>query len=87
LYNKFENVRFLSFHDLNPHTVRHVLLASHNLNSVRMKEGNNISQRNDNQWRIEGGGVWEFKPPTPEITNALQNRAKLNPIVRTVKNC
>ena len=23
----------------------------------------------------------------PEVTNALQNRAKLNPIVKTVKNC
>jgi len=33
----------------------------------------------------EGGGG--FKPPNPEITKALQNRAKLNPIVKTVKNC
>jgi len=33
------------------------------------------------------GGVEEFKPPPPEIPNALQNRAKLNPIVKTVKNC
>jgi len=32
-----------------------------------------------------GGG---FKPPpTPEIPKALQNRAKVNPIVKTVKNC
>ena len=27
------------------------------------------------------------QPPPPEITKALQNRAKLNPIVKTVKNC
>jgi hypothetical protein len=25
-------------------------------------------------------------PPSPEIPKALQNRAKLNPIVKTVKN-
>jgi len=36
------------------------------------------------QWRTEGG-VGVFKPP-PEIPKALQNRAKLNPIVKTVKN-
>jgi len=36
------------------------------------------------QWRIEGGlGV---QPPS-EIAKALQNRAKSNPIVKTVKNC
>jgi len=38
------------------------------------------------QWRTEGGfGV--FKPPPAEIPKALQNRAKFNPIVKTVKNC
>jgi len=38
------------------------------------------------QWRTEGdfGG---FKPPPPEIPKTPQNRAKLNPIVKTVKNC
>ena len=30
-------------------------------------------------------GGWVFNPP--EIPKALQNRAKLNPIVKTVKNC
>ena len=36
------------------------------------------------QWRTEGG----FKPPfPPEIPKALKNRAKLNSIVKTVKNC
>ena len=33
-----------------------------------------------------GGGVGVFKPP-PEILMALQNRAKIKPIVKTVKNC
>ena len=37
------------------------------------------------QWCTEGVGVGVFKPP--EIPKALQNRAKLNPIVKTVKNC
>ena len=36
------------------------------------------------QWRTEGVGVQP--PPPPEIPKALQNRAKLNPIVKTVKN-
>ena len=33
-----------------------------------------------------GGGLGVFKPPPPEIPKALQNRAKFNPIVKTVKN-
>ena len=37
------------------------------------------------QWRTEGG-FGKFKPPPPEIHKALQNRAKLSPIVKTVKN-
>jgi len=37
------------------------------------------------QWRTEGGGG--FKPPLPENPKAFQNRAKLNPRVKTVKNC
>ena len=37
------------------------------------------------QWRTEGG-IWGVQPP-PEILKALENRAKLNPIVKTVKNC
>jgi hypothetical protein len=40
-------------------------------------------QLNTTQWRTEGVGV--FTPP--EILKALQNRAKLNPIVQNVKNC
>ena len=38
------------------------------------------------QWRTEGEGLGVQTPP-PEILKALQNRAKLNPIVKTVKNC
>jgi len=35
-----------------------------------------------------GKGVGGSNPsPPPEIPKALQNRAKLNPIVKTVKNC
>ena len=34
------------------------------------------------QWRTEG----VFNPLTPEIPKALQNSAKLNPILKTVKN-
>ena len=37
------------------------------------------------QWRTEGGG---FKPPPPNSEGPTKNRAKLNPIVNTVKkNC
>ena len=38
------------------------------------------------QWLTEGGGLGVFKPPLPEIPKALQNRAKFNPIMKTVKN-
>ena len=34
-----------------------------------------------------GGGFGVFKPPPLEIPKALQNLAKLNPIVKTAKNC
>jgi len=34
-----------------------------------------------------GRGVWGVKPPPPPIPKAFQNRSKLNPIVKTVKNC
>ena len=32
-------------------------------------------------------GVWGVQTPPPEIPKALQNRVKLNPIVKTVKGC
>jgi len=34
---------------------------------------------------VQGGGVFQTPPPPREIPKALQNRAKLNPIVKTVK--
>ena len=40
----------------------------------------------DNCSGVPRVGVGVFKPPL-EIPKALQNRAKLNPIVKTVKNC
>jgi len=36
------------------------------------------------QWRTDGS-LGGFNPPLPEIPKAPQNRAKLNPIVKTVK--
>jgi len=39
------------------------------------------------QWRTEGRDLVGSNTPKPEITKALQNRAKLNPIVKTVKYC
>ena len=41
------------------------------------------------QWRTEGrAGVLGIQtPPPPEFLKALQNRAKLNSIVKTVKYC
>ena len=36
---------------------------------------------------VPRGGSWEVQPPPPEIPKAVQNRAKFNPIVKTVKNC
>jgi len=39
------------------------------------------------QWRTEVVGVWGVQNPLPEILKALQNRAKINLVVKTVKNC
>jgi len=39
-------------------------------------------ERKTYQWLAEGGGGFE-SPPTPQIPKAFQNRAKLNPIVKT----
>ena len=42
----------------------------------------------NNAVAYRGGGLGMFNlPPHPEIMKVLQNRAKLNPIVKTVKNC
>ena len=39
------------------------------------------------QWHTEGGGGFGVLNPSHEIPKALQNRAKLKPIVKSVKNC
>ena len=47
-----------------------------------------VARRYTNQWHTGGVCVCVFKhPPRPEILKALQNHAKLNLIVKTVKNC
>jgi len=38
-------------------------------------------------WRTEGGRASNPPPPQKKILKALQNRAKLTPIVKNVKNC
>ena len=38
------------------------------------------------QWCTEKGGLGCSNPPPPEIPKALQSRAKLNQIVKSVKN-
>ena len=38
------------------------------------------------QWHTGGGGDWAGSNH-PKIPKAFQNRAKLNPTVKTVKNC
>jgi len=38
------------------------------------------------QWLTEGGRVWGGLNPPSEIPKALQNRDKLNPIVKIVEN-
>jgi len=48
--------------------------------------GPNRSMQGDVQTSGVRGGVGGFKHP-PEIPKAFKNRAKLNPIVKTVKNC
>jgi len=47
---------------------------------------NSFCRRQPVAYRSGGLGV-QPPPPVTEIPKALQNRAKLNPIVKTVKNC
>ena len=46
-----------------------------------------MTMEHDDQWRT--GGVWDFQTPPPQNSEGPTNkRAKLNPIVKTVKkNC
>jgi len=47
----------------------------------------NISVQEKFQYSgVPGGECWGVQHP-PEIRKTLQNRAKPNPIVKTVKNC
>ena len=39
------------------------------------------------QAMVYRGGGFGCSTPPPEILKALQNSAKLNPILKTVKNC
>ena len=39
----------------------------------------------EQQWRTRGGRLGCSNSPPPEIPKAFHNRAKLNPIVKTVK--
>jgi len=41
----------------------------------------------ENQWRTGGWGGWGVQTPPPRNSEGPKNRAKLNPIVKTVKNC
>jgi len=51
------------------------------------KQGQSTGELGGTSGVPTGGGVGGFKPPPPEIPKAHQKRAKLNPIVKTVKNC
>ena len=63
------------------------LLADWNILTQEISERRKLRENAHRQWRTEGGGWFGvFKPP-PEIPKPLQNRVKLNPIVKTVKNC
>jgi len=46
--------------------------------------GQNVYWR---QWRTEGCLGVQTHPPPLEIPKTHQNRAKLNPIMKNVKNC
>jgi len=46
-----------------------------------------LLRQSKSQWRTEGVLGGSNPPPHSEIQKALKNRAKLNPTVKTVKNC
>jgi len=55
------------------------------VNNTNVKEYEEINRHIAVAYR--GGGLVCSTSPPPEIPKALQNRAKLNPFVKTVKNC
>ena len=63
----------------------HYLSAGGSIRNYSFIEISVENNQNNIHW---SGAYWGggFKPP-PEIPKVLQNRAKLNPIVKTVKNC
>jgi hypothetical protein len=57
---------------------------TNSITHIELQTINTLLQGYSKQCRTEGG--WGFKPlPPPEILKALQNRAKLNPIVKMLK--
>ena len=68
------------------HSTQNRNIVCFSLNTPLVDKYFNLLKPSGYQWLTEGGGFGVFKPP-PEIPKALQNRAKLNPIVKTVKNC
>ena len=59
-------------------------IGTSNTSSQHLSQNTCQSHATQGQWRT--GGFGGFKPP-PEILKTLQNGAKLNLIVKTVKNC
>jgi len=55
------------------------------ITSVNFSYAESQSYRTVQQWRTGGGGLGVQTPS--EIPKALQNHAKLNPTVKTVKKC
>jgi len=58
----------------------------HGMNKVGKSPGNILNMWMSVAYR-GGGELGCSNPPPPEIPKTLQNRAKLNPSVKTVKNC
>jgi hypothetical protein len=73
----------LSTDDRTTQTTHHVVGSGfQGYDAMRIPDDLNSQQ----QWCTEGG-IGVFNTPPAEIPKTLQNRAKLNPIAKTVKNC
>ena len=72
-----------------PHfKLRNQIALSHNQEVILPRRvQQSLTNRDVECSGVPRGGSGVFKSPPPEILKALQNRAKLNPIVKTVKNC